>query len=695
MSKELEQADLFIDKGELNSLKDPVDGFDDPNAAYPTKKNLGVSSVNLIATGADVAGVYLGGASKGVGWDLADETGSQYPNAQVTETVSGHITEYDDTYGRERIMFRHRSGSGVEMRADGTVIYSSTKNTCRIITADEKVTVEGDAEFIYKGNVTMKVSGDFNLDVGGNFTTTVAGDIINETRGSFLQDIEKNYDMRLIGDKAENIKGTSTETVLGNKFTTVKVNHEHEVGGTFEQNVGDELVLTSENEIIVASRDINVGASSLSISGDSGHLGGPEIVAYAKTAHIPRVNSTSIHASQGVIADVGMTAPTFNGNLSGNANTAGTAGTAAVGPSAGSAQAAVTFTSATNKVTATITKEVNQEYLNKTDLGIKRIQIDPNDDFAEKIDRSRNYGGLSKVDLTTERARSKLRDPNNLKNQTFTGALVSANIISKNFAVPTPIKFGRIVGPEKNTMRGSEDIGTQDGRVKAFKVQSTRTGDLANFTFKTTFVPDHKYNVLFQDDITPRTRLADGISMAKFLGGFGDPVTMNSLNDKSDRLNLAKQYILHAEAMKTVNESTGTKEFENFRLEVLEGFYVPEDTESLDTTDGINHFKTNGQTIVYHLINNFGEVAVEKTFDLALYWKDHLNFEKLTVDYDTYNPDGSLHACIILKMPKIVAPWTVTYQNLIETRFNNTVQTTNELMEILDSTENIENIVIT
>ena len=652
MSKELEQADLFIDAGELNSLKDPVDGFNDPNAAYPTRKHVGVPTTPLIATGAETKGVYLGGASKDVGWDLAEETGSQYP-------------------------------------------YSSTKNTCRMIAADEKVTVEGDAELIYKGNMTMKVSGDFNLDVGGNFTTKVAGDIINETRGSFLQDIEKNYDMKLVGDKAENINGSSTETVLGNKFTTVKVNHEHEVGGIFEQNVGNELVLTSENEIIVASRDINVGASSLSISGDSGHLGGPEIVAYAKTAHIPRVNSTSIHASQGVIADVGMTAPTFNGNLSGNANTAGTAGTAAVGTSAGSAQAAVTFDSATNKVTATITKEVNQEYLNKTDLGIKRIQIDPNDDFAEKIDRSSNYGGLSKVDLTTERARSKLRDPNNLKNQTFTGALVAANIISKNFAVPTPIKFGRIVGPEKNIMRGAEDIGTQDGKSKTFKVQSTRTGDLANYNFKTTFVVDHKYNPIFQDNITSRTRLADGISMAKFLGGYGDPVTMNSLNDKSDRLNLAKQYMLHAEAMKTINEATGSKEFENFRLEVLEGFYVPEATETLDVTDGINHFKINGQTVVYHLINNSGDVAIEKTFDLAVYWKDHLNFEKLTIDYDTYNPDGTLHACIILKMPKIVAPWTVTYENLIETRFNNTVQTTNELMEILDSTENIENIVVT
>ena len=690
MSKELEQADLFIDAGELNSLKDPVDGFNDPNAAYPTRKHVGVPTTPLIATGAETKGVYLGGASKDVGWDLAEETGSQYPNCKVTETASGHITEYDDTYGRERIMLRHRSGSGVEMRADGTIIYSSTKNTCRIIAADEKVTVEGDAELIYKGNLTMKVSGDFDLEVGGDFTTKVAGDISNETRGSFLQDIEKNYDMKLVGDKAENINGSSTETVLGNKFTTVKVNHEHEVGGIFEQNVGNELVLTSENEIIVASRDINVGASSLSISGDSGHLGGPEIVAYAKTAHIPRINSTE------------MVATTFRGDLVGTATQAIDANQSkladianGLGSGAGTGGHSATDTTATNKVTATITKEINQEYLNKTDLGIKRIQIDPNDDFAEKIDRSRNYGGLSKIDLTTERARSKLRDPNNLKNQKFTGALVSANIISKNFAVPTPVKFGRIVGPEKNIMRGAEDIGTQDGKSKTFKVQSTRTGDLANYNFKTTFVVDHKYNPIFQDNITSRTRLADGVSMAKFLGGYGDPVTMNSLNDKSDRLNLAKQYMLHAEAMKTINEATGSKEFENFRLEVLEGFYVPEATETLDVTDGVNHFKTNGQTVVYHLINNSGDLAIEKTFDLAVYWKDHLNFEKLTIDYDTYNPDGTLHACIILKMPKIVAPWTVTYENLIETRFNNTVQTTNELMEILDSTENIENIVVT
>ena len=191
MSKELEQANLFIDPGEFESLKSPRDGFDDPNGAFPKARSIGLTGVNPRATGAETGGVYLGGGSKGVGWELAEEVGAEYPLCQVKETSAGHIQEFDDTYGRERIMLRHKTGAGVEMFADGTVAISSTKNCIRTVVGDEKVKIEGDAELIYGGNVTMRVAGDFNLDIGGNFKTFVGGDILSETRGSFLQDVEK------------------------------------------------------------------------------------------------------------------------------------------------------------------------------------------------------------------------------------------------------------------------------------------------------------------------------------------------------------------------------------------------------------------------------------------------------------------------------------------------------------------------
>jgi len=209
-------------------------------------------------------------------------------------------------------------------------------------------------------------------------------------------------------------------------------------------------------------------------------------------------------------------------------------------------------------------------------------------------------------------------------------------------------------------------------------------------TVTTDIVPSAKFNPVFQDKITARTRLAPGITMAKFLGSHGDPVTMHHILSNADKKTLAKQYVLHAEAMRTINDPKSTKEFEDFRLEVQEGLYIPGPDEKLDVSTGVNHLLTNGQAVVYALRDITGAIALEKTFDLAVFWKDYLNFDRLILDYDNYNPDESLHACIILIMPQIVAPWTVTYKNEVETRFNNTSQTTNELLEVVVPNENLE-----
>mgnify|MGYP005703877511 FL=1 len=208
-------------------------------------------------------------------------------------------------------------------------------------------------------------------------------------------------------------------------------------------------------------------------------------------------------------------------------------------------------------------------------------------------------------------------------------------------------------------------------------------------TYKTTYFPDPKFNPLFQEEITSRTRLAPGITMATFLGGLGDPVTLTHIIEDDDRMRLAKQYVLQARAMKVVNSATCSREFANHRLQVVEGLYRAEPGETLDVSDGINYLMTRGRAVVYELIDENGQVDNEKTFDLAIYLKNLLQFDKLILDYDIYNPDGSLNVQLILVMPEIIPPWTVTYQNEVETRFNNYVQSTNELMEILDPNEEI------
>lgn len=196
--------------------------------------------------------------------------------------------------------------------------------------------------------------------------------------------------------------------------------------------------------------------------------------------------------------------------------------------------------------------------------------------------------------------------------------------------------------------------------------------------------PDPKYNPENQNaaSIGPRTRLAPGITMARFLGGYGDKQTMNHISTPAKKLDLAKQYYLQAQVIRVVSEDN-TGQFADYRLAVAEGLYKPMPTEELDI-GSINYFMANGQAVVYELIDQAGNNAAEATFDLAVYLKDHIDFEKMILDYDSYDPSGELNAQIVMIMPKVRAPWAVTYSNKIETAFNNYVQSTNELIEVLE-----------
>ena len=207
----------------------------------------------------------------------------------------------------------------------------------------------------------------------------------------------------------------------------------------------------------------------------------------------------------------------------------------------------------------------------------------------------------------------------------------------------------------------------------------------------TKYVPDPYYNPDFQEKIVSRTKLGPGITMAKFLGGYGDATTLNHISTDEEKKRIARQLYLQAEAVLTISKNN--KEFEDFRLVVAEGLYRPEPGESLDI-DGINYLMKDGQAVVYELINQEGYKSLEKTFDLAVFWKENINFQKLILDYDTYNPNGELCVLLILVMPKIISPWTVSYANTIETRFNNYVQSTNEFVECkLEFEEEVESYV--
>ena len=116
-----------------------------------------------------------------------------YPHNNVTEYESGHIKEYDDTPGHERILERHMSGTHYELSPNGSKTEVITRDNYRLVVGHDTLEVYG--------NVKVIISGHADVAVAGNLTASVAGNIAAESKGNItLKAIETDKKIILNGD---------------------------------------------------------------------------------------------------------------------------------------------------------------------------------------------------------------------------------------------------------------------------------------------------------------------------------------------------------------------------------------------------------------------------------------------------------------------------------------------------------------
>lgn len=205
------------------------------------------------------------------------------------------------------------------------------------------------------------------------------------------------------------------------------------------------------------------------------------------------------------------------------------------------------------------------------------------------------------------------------------------------------------------------------------------------------FLPNPKYNPEFQTEITAKTMLQPGIPMAKFLGGVGTQFTIDHITKNQsfeDKLRLAKQYHMHAVAMSGIAE---LHDFSYHRIRISEGYYRITDTTRKYDTDSVLRFRNTGQAVVYEILDESGKPDLEKTWDLALHFAttkiSTIRPQKTILYYDKINVNEKLHAQVCLILPEITDSWNVRYtigENQVETKYNGYVQSTGELIEILE-----------
>lgn len=196
-TKYLDQAKAFDVSYENNyaKLNTQTAGFIDPTANYPTPDYSGKSETNRLAQG-DYRGTIVEeknntkmvGAKlpNGQAWDQpVSPFKGEYPYNKVTHTESGHIIEIDDTPGSERIHLYHRSGTFVEIDANGSTVMRTKGSKYEIIDRNGKIAITGSADISVNGACNIFVGNDSNIEVEGNTNIICHNDITVQAGGKF------------------------------------------------------------------------------------------------------------------------------------------------------------------------------------------------------------------------------------------------------------------------------------------------------------------------------------------------------------------------------------------------------------------------------------------------------------------------------------------------------------------------------
>lgn len=108
-----------------------------------------------------------------------------YPFNQVYESESGHIVEFDDTEGAERIHIRHRSGTRLEITANGDQMAITKGNNYILIDGNNKVYIAGSSDITVNGNANIRAAGDVGV-LASNIDITATGNINMDAGGNVV-----------------------------------------------------------------------------------------------------------------------------------------------------------------------------------------------------------------------------------------------------------------------------------------------------------------------------------------------------------------------------------------------------------------------------------------------------------------------------------------------------------------------------
>ena len=255
----------------------PVDGFADPTGEFPRRGNWFGSSLSRAGLGIKINEVWTSGSSVGTNFDLPMAAPSIYPYNQANETLSGHSFEIDDTPGNQRILIKHHTGAGVELKQDGSILISSRTHQVQVVGADHELVVSGQGNMTYDGDLNLTVNGNYNMHVGGSYNVTVGANHNNSIHGTMTTET---------GDTHSTIvRGNKDTKVWGDRLDYGSSEHKIVTKGDLRFISGNDIIPNAKRGIRVSAMShytvtsggfMTMSSEDTRIIGKKGKIGGPD-----------------------------------------------------------------------------------------------------------------------------------------------------------------------------------------------------------------------------------------------------------------------------------------------------------------------------------------------------------------------------------------------------------------------------------
>jgi len=219
-----EYSQGFSDPDRVYPLEDSLKKPDTPQPARKDYKDSAVykskqSSRNTVST------ISTADAES---WSLQDPASNIvpiYPDNHVYQSESGHVVEFDDTSGKERISVFHKSGSYDEVNAAGDRSVVIIGDSYEVVIKNKNIYIKGNLNLNVDGNMNTKVSENYTLDVGKEMKVTVGT----------KQEVSVGTNQTITVGEGQTMSITGIQDITATEGT--KINNNVDVTGTITATV--------------------------------------------------------------------------------------------------------------------------------------------------------------------------------------------------------------------------------------------------------------------------------------------------------------------------------------------------------------------------------------------------------------------------------------------------------------------------